>query len=592
MPPSPFELDERGVETLSIHYNSESVGKRKDKDEEAVDDEHAHQDKRMRSYEDCYPSNHPQAYDGRAPSGSGFSNGATGVPSCYPLALQYPQEAQYLQGMRDQMGIECAYIMQEPSVLYQQTMDHGCDMTYPSMSTSAYGLQHTTMSAGYDVPPTCVPSAMPWDMPPPPPTDFSQLIHGGADLSYVRSNDSYPDGHNENVEDGNETDGNDVMDDADADEGPDTGEDSNRNDNDEEEMEDPSDKAKGKRPEWGAPTSVHEGSVSALVYSADGRHLASGSEDATIIIWDALNKNARYRVPLHGDVGHTTDTVYALAFSRDNMHLVSASYDEEVIIWTVANGRGHLRLSPGCTICALAYTPDGKYLVGGAGDGTLHLWDAQTYELARTLTAHETAITFILFSPDGCFMATGGTESVCCVWRTADLLDGTPLCVLEGHRGMVCAAAFAPDGRRIATASDDSSSRIWNTRTGEALVLMHEHAGPVWTVVFSPDGRRVASGSSDATVKICDSYTGERVRELGGQDGMVNAVAFSPDGRLVASAASDSTVRLWDAADGAHRKTCNEHDDNVTSVMFASDGSTLASGSHDGTVRIRVLMAA
>ncbi|KAI1785776.1 WD40-repeat-containing domain protein [Ganoderma leucocontextum] len=105
--------------------------------------------------------------------------------------------------------------------------------------------------------------------------------------------------------------------------------------------------------------------------------------------------------------------------------------------------------------------------------------DAQTYEAVRTLNNNTTLDTFIIFSSDGQLMATGGTEGVCYVWETANLLGGEPLSVLDGHRGMVCAAAFSPDNRRIITASDDGSSRIWNAWTGEATVILHEHAGPV-----------------------------------------------------------------------------------------------------------------
>ena len=360
------------------------------------------------------------------------------------------------------------------------------------------------------------------------------------------------------------------------------------NDNDEATPE-TGEKAAGKRPAWGAATSVHDGSVTALAYSADGKYVASGSEDMTIIIWDAPGNAARHRIPLGGEIGHS-DTVTALAFSRDNIYLASASNDEELIIWAVANGRVHKRIALENAIHSLAYTPDGKYLIAGASNGVLLLWDADTHDLAKTLDRNTAAVTFIIFSRDGSLMATGGTESVCHIWEIAKIAEGKPLSVLEGHRGMVCAAAFSNDNRRIITASDDGSSRIWNARSGEALVMLHEHTGPVWTVAFSPDGKRVASGSSDSTVKICDSYSGDRLLSLEGHDSMINAVEFSPDGNYIASAASDNTVRLWNAHNGENQTTYNEHNDNVTTVMFSRDGSTLASGSHDGTVRIRPLM--
>ena len=534
----------------------------------------------------------------------GPSHGVIGDPSLYSQEPQVPQGIQYQQSMYYPSGMEYANVMSyqqqmqhHRSMPYEQTMEYPHDVGYPPMYASTGMPQQGMAAAGYYFPPaptdmvTYGPPGLPWDIQPAP-QDFSPSPPDAAyspDFLADEKTDPPPDDENsEDDEDDGDGDGDNCRTDSDNEDG--TNEDGDTGGDEDEEMREPSEKAQGKRPVLGAQTSVHDGSVTALAYSADGKYVASGSEDATIVVWDAPNNALRHRVPQQGDQGHA-DTVYALAFSRDNIYLASASYDEEVVIWAVANGREHMRISPGCGIYSLAYTPDGRYLIGGAGDGTLYLRDAETYEEVRTLSKNTSVVTFIIFSSDGQLMATGGTEDVCYVWETAKLQDGEPLSMLEGHRGMVCAAAFSPDGRRIITASDDSSSRIWNAYTGEATVLLHEHAGPVWTVAFSPDGKRVASGSSDSTVKVCDSWTGERVLLLDKheQEGMVNAVEFSPDGRYIASAASDSTVRLWRASDGTHDRTYNEHNDNVTLVMFSSDGSTLSSGSHDGNALIRLL---
>ncbi|KAI0743152.1 WD40-repeat-containing domain protein [Daedaleopsis nitida] len=336
----------------------------------------------------------------------------------------------------------------------------------------------------------------------------------------------------------------------------------------------------------GGATGVHESSVTSLVYSADGRYAASGSEDTKIIIWDTRDGLAA----IQSFVAHE-DTVSALAFSRDNSILASASHDETVMLWNVRNGLEVRRFAPKTSIHSLVYTPDGSKLIAGGSDGSLHIWDSMSYDKLATLNRNTAVVTFVIFSPDGSLMATGGTEKQCFIWRTDTITAGEPLSVLDGGRGMLCSAAFAGDNRRIITASDDGSCRIWNAETGQDLVILHEHNGPVWTVAFSPDSKRVASGSSDSTVKVCDSFSGDRLLSLDGHDSnsMINCVAFSPDGQYLASASSDNTVRLWNAADGSCVRTYNEHNDNVTSVLFSPDGKTIASSSHDGTVFVRSL---
>ncbi|KAI1791420.1 WD40 repeat-like protein [Ganoderma leucocontextum] len=335
----------------------------------------------------------------------------------------------------------------------------------------------------------------------------------------------------------------------------------------------------------GAQASVHDGSVTALAYSRNGRYAASGSEDTTVIVWNVPEERMMHKFTPH------SDTVSSLAFSPDNQLLASGSNDQHVILWTVATGQEFKRLDSQVSIHSVAFSPDGTKLIAGAYDGSLWVWDTATYDAPLKISKHLAVVTFIVFSPDGRLMATGGTESTCYIWDMANLGNMQPKSVLQGHKGMVCCAAFSPDGERIVTASDDGSSRVWKCENGDALVLLHEHGGPVWSVAFSPDGKRVASGSSDSTVKVCDSYSGDRLLSLEGHESMVNVVRFSSDGKHLASAASDSTVRLWNAEDGSLLTTYNEHSDNVTTVMFSPEGSTLASGSHDGTVRIRPIIA-
>ncbi|KAM5540293.1 hypothetical protein V8D89_006112 [Ganoderma adspersum] len=262
------DFDERGVGALSIHC--EFTGKRKERDEAVVDDELAHQDKRMKNHEDWYPSNPPQAYDACTPADSSFAEppySAMGNPSYYPQALQYPQEMQYHQGMHYQPSME-------QGAPYQQTMEHAYNMGYPPMYPSAYAPQHTTMPTAYKLPPTFAPSAVPWDMQSMPqdfsypshnaryPPEFS--AHGGPDLPYVDGFGDDPNGHDDDAdEDEDDTDGDDVPHEDDNTDEYNTDEDSDSDGDDDgdndEEMSEPSEKAQGKRPDWGASTSVHEG---------------------------------------------------------------------------------------------------------------------------------------------------------------------------------------------------------------------------------------------------------------------------------------------------------------------------------------------
>jgi WD40 repeat protein len=78
----------------------------------------------------------------------------------------------------------------------------------------------------------------------------------------------------------------------------------------------------------------HGGHVHRVVFSPDGRQIASGGHDATLRVWEAATGR-----PLFAFRGHT-DTVFDVAYSPDGRHLASASLDRTVKIWDARPGPG------------------------------------------------------------------------------------------------------------------------------------------------------------------------------------------------------------------------------------------------------------
>jgi WD40 repeat protein len=65
----------------------------------------------------------------------------------------------------------------------------------------------------------------------------------------------------------------------------------------------------------------HQGGVWALAFSADGKSLASGSQDQTVRVWEVLTGKERLR--LDGHAGG----VFTVAFAPDGLHLASGGAD-------------------------------------------------------------------------------------------------------------------------------------------------------------------------------------------------------------------------------------------------------------------------
>jgi WD40 repeat protein len=76
-------------------------------------------------------------------------------------------------------------------------------------------------------------------------------------------------------------------------------------------------------------TGHHSAVVSTLVFSPDGRFLASGGLDRQVMIWD-VSTRARWAIL----TGHD-DIVTSLDFSPDGKTLASAGGDHVVVLWTL-----------------------------------------------------------------------------------------------------------------------------------------------------------------------------------------------------------------------------------------------------------------
>ncbi|KAI0352433.1 WD40 repeat-like protein [Trametes cingulata] len=325
----------------------------------------------------------------------------------------------------------------------------------------------------------------------------------------------------------------------------------------------------------------HTGGVTCVAWSPDGRFIASGSEDTTIIVRDGTDGHLLHQLTEHSDV------IWTLAFSPDGQRLASCASDGLGLIWDVET---HAVIAvmdgDGTVMQTIQYSPDGSRIVTSCTDFSVRVWNAATGVLVHNMEGHTASVMSAVWSPNGKWIASCSADYTAKIWNAE---TGQVHQTLADHSGVVWSVAFDPESRRVITGSDDATSIIWNAETGEALVNLHEHPSPVWAAAFSPDGKRVMSASNDTTLKLCDSFTGELQHTFDRNDALVNAAVFSPDGQYVASSGGDNEVLVWNTKTGNCLPEMVGHVDKITALQFSPEGDRLVSASDDGTVRIWVL---
>jgi WD40 repeat protein len=98
----------------------------------------------------------------------------------------------------------------------------------------------------------------------------------------------------------------------------------------------------------------HQGVISSVAISPDGKQLASGSYDRTIRLWDARTGE------LQAVFEELTDQVLSLTWSPDSKTLASGAADGSVRLWDPATGKETARLGRHTDwVRSVAWSPDG-----------------------------------------------------------------------------------------------------------------------------------------------------------------------------------------------------------------------------------------
>jgi RNA polymerase sigma factor (sigma-70 family) len=323
-----------------------------------------------------------------------------------------------------------------------------------------------------------------------------------------------------------------------------------------------------------AEAAGHTGEVTRLVFSPDGRLLASGSRDQTARVWDVRSRRTLHAFARYCDY---------LAFTPDGRHVVAAAASSGKSVFEVRDAgsgrstgnfgladRKQFSLTSGCK--EMRYSPDGgKLLVlswkdGRTGDEcVLTVWDAASGACLR----HERVPwgQDSVLTPDGTGVV--ALESRSGVVRWLDVATGAvrqrfepPAPPERGEWARDCDLAVSPDGRFVAARCVYFKSAELRTRT-EPLRLGNLATGRSYPALslegpalfgFSPDSSLLAVAGQDA-VRLWETATWKEVgsiklpAELSAPTDRPRAstFAFSPDGRTLATGHPDSTILLWDA---------------------------------------------
>ncbi len=213
----------------------------------------------------------------------------------------------------------------------------------------------------------------------------------------------------------------------------------------------------------------HMDSVYSVAFSQDNKYFASGGLDRSIVLYDQEEEFKKVNVLR----GHD-DKIIAIKFSRDGKYIFSGGERGELRVWDVSNSENieTVELDAKKPIYDIAVSPSGEYIAISSvrrdvGQEVFHTveypvsiyrWENNELTLIRNLLKHKKPAWALAFTPDGKYLVSGGKDKKI-IWWSLDRYQNVH--EKKSEFGAIWDMAFTEDGQKLYVACEERAVVVY-----------------------------------------------------------------------------------------------------------------------------------
>jgi WD40 repeat protein len=241
--------------------------------------------------------------------------------------------------------------------------------------------------------------------------------------------------------------------------------------------------------------------------------------------------------------------------------------------------------NPEGDIQTITISPDGSYLAAGGSGSAVSIWQLPGGQrLSNPVILPAPSTRDMVFTSHSGYLTTANGDDQIRIFR---MPEGKVIKTMSGHKNVIRSLALHPDERTLFSASFDGSLRAWRFPFGTVQQKIEQSEREIHAMTISPEGEFLLSAGANQLIRVWKWPEGKLVREIQAHKAAITILSCSSTGQLAASYGADRVIRIWNYASGKliNEILLEEKAGNITALAVHPSEQVVIAGSDRGSIR-------